>query len=446
MASLGQAEEYEAVIVDSLTEQPLLYLPWSVIKWQRIRNEISVASVVVAQGDGGIECCGPIGGIFPWSQMLRIERNGGVVWDGPITGWSRPRSTRDLTIKAHDRAALIMKRLVAVHRSYVDTPPPEIIAELLLDAGIGVSSPAGYPNPYVISPGGLLTTPTEFATREYFVERLERVYDAVRELTENTYTGFYTCWTEDIITDELNIAATLGLAAHGLAPKLNEFTTIGLPGIDVDGLNMSTVVYAGGAGQGISGFPLIEANSGNLGIFSVSLLERAAAEARSATTSDLALIAGRGAAESLAPQVTLEQIQLSPLFGNEFMLADLSNLLPGCQFDLDFAETCAFQIPVSEYREASGVPGVAYVTSITRARLDQLDTTVGKTEGGGIVEEMLASYRPIISADISHISGALPSTPEESEAAGEAGDDPAEIEDVVDGGIPYKNLYPNRRY
>ncbi len=88
MATLAHPEEYEAIIVNSRTQLSMLHLPWSSITWQRVKNEVSVGQVTVAQANGGIECCGVIGGLFPWVQTLRIERNGEAVWDGPITGWS----------------------------------------------------------------------------------------------------------------------------------------------------------------------------------------------------------------------------------------------------------------------------------------------------------------------------------------------------------------------
>lgn len=406
MATLDYCDEYEAFVVDSKTQETLFALPWSNINWQRIYSEISIASVNVANADKGMECFGLVGGFRPWQQMLRIERNGTAVWDGPLTGWNRPRGSRNVTIRAHDRSILTQKRLIRVHRSFSAVTPYSVIRQVMLDA---LMTQITYdPYPLTIN---VATPPTESVTREYFTERLERVYDVMVELNNNTSSGFWTTALDTIYLDELQIADLLGRANTGKAPKLSEMTTIGLPGIDVDGLGMCTYAYAGGAGQGTNGFPSISTNSGNLNIFLTSVLEKASAEDRSVT--DLALVAGRLAAESLAPGVTLEQIQLSPLFGSEFMNADLSNLLPGAQFDVDFAETSAFNVPVSEYREAVGVPGVAYMTAVTRARLEQLDVSVGKTDGGGISEEVYGSFRSFITAVPTDSSGAV-ATPDVS--------------------------------
>lgn len=396
MATLSTPSEYEAVVYDATatgSRLPLTYLPWQSIKWQRVRNDISQATVVVAQGDGGIECCRQIGGLACWSQVLTIERNGERVWDGPITGWGRPGNTRDLTIRAHDRSAMFWKRLVQTRRTYTTVTPYSIFQQLVSDT-FGT-----YADPYT-STFNTATPPSERVTREYFVERLERLYDIFKELTENTSTGFWTQAVVNCYFDELTIANLLGRAGQGKAPRLNEQTTIGAPGIDVDGLGMATYVYAGAAGQGINGFPLIATNTGNLNIFLNKVFQKSSAEDRVGNSTDLSLVAGRAAAEALAPQMTLEQIRLSPDFGSEFMLPDLSNLLPAAQFDLDFEETCAFQVPLAEYREAAGVPGVAYVNEITAVRMDQLDVSVSKSEGTGITEEVTASCRPIITGSI----------------------------------------------
>lgn len=399
MATLGCVETYECSIVNSRTQLPLLYLPWSSIRWQRVKNEVSVASVTVAQANGGIECCGVIGGLFPWSQMLRIERNGEVVWDGPVTGWASPPGTKDLTIRAHDRSALFFKRLLKIRRTLTAVTPYAAIRQVITDANIG--NIAFDPYPITLATA---TPPAESVTRDYFVERLDRVYDVVRELTQNTVTGFFTTVAGTVYLDELTIADFLGRAYANKAPKISDATTLGPPGVDVDGLGMATVTYAGGAGQGVNGFPLIFSNNGNLNVFLSSTLEKASAEDRAVT--DLSLIAGRAAASSLAPSLTLEQIALGPDFGSEFMNADLSNLLPGAQFDVDYEETCALRLPVSEYREVAGVPGVAYAVEVPALRMDQLDVEVGRGSGGGIAETLKASCRPILfSVDLIKPSG-----------------------------------------
>lgn len=397
MPSISTPEEYEAWIVDSRTQVPLLRLPWSQIQWQRIRNEVSTASVTVAQADGGFECCRALkvsGGLMGWENCLRIERNGAIVWDGPITGASRTGNTGDLTLKAHDRFAVVMKRLVGVYR-FLNSTPNQIIRQLITDGAIGNISF----DPYPITISSTATT-VEAMTREFFVERLERIYDCIKEVCENSSTGYFSTVAGTVHTNEAVITNALGSHSSGKAITLSEQTTIGIPGIDADFLNMATVTYAGASGSGISGFLLRQTSIAAQNLFLNSILEQAAPSSRSGDDTDLSLIAGRAAAEHAAPQITVEQVQLAPTFGSEFLAADLSNLIPGVQFRVNYENTCAFDFPVAEYRESAGVPGLAYLLAIVGVRLDQLDVTVQRSEGGGIEEKVLASCRPVITGAV----------------------------------------------
>ncbi len=81
MASLGIPESYEAFIYDSYAQTNLLTLPWSAIKWQRVRSDISAAEVTIAQADKGIECTSPIGGLRAWS-LTATSCGTGRLWAG----------------------------------------------------------------------------------------------------------------------------------------------------------------------------------------------------------------------------------------------------------------------------------------------------------------------------------------------------------------------------
>lgn len=389
MPVIGQPEDYQAVIVNSATSEPKFYLPWSSINWQRVRNEVSVASVTVAQANLGVTCCDILDNLMGWEDSLRIERNSAIVWDGPIAGL-KPGSNGDVTLRASDRFAISMKRLVGAHRTLVSTPN-QIIRQLISDGAIG--NPSFDPYPLTISSPA---TTVESMTREYFVERLERIYDCIKEVCENSSTGYFCCVTNTVHTNEATITDALGSHTSGLCPILSEQTTIGIPAVDIDFLGMATITYAGASGAGISGFLLRQTSIAAQNIFLNSILEQAAPSSRTGEATDLSLLAGRAAAEHAAPQATVEQAQLAPTFGSEFMRADLSNLIPGVQFRVDYETSCGFNFPVSEYRETAGVPGLAYLLAIVGVRLDQLDVTASRSEGGGIDEKISASCRPVI--------------------------------------------------
>lgn len=389
MAKLGCADEYEAVIVDSFTQVPMKYLPWGSIRWQRRRNEISQASVDVPCGSGGIECCREIGGLEGWDQMLRIERNGEMVWDGPVTGW-RTDPQGNLTIRAQDRFCFTYKRLVGAYRFLENRTPPAIIAQLLDDSDMANPNTTPYAWDYVLgSPG------TERATREYLVERMERVYDCINEIIGSTTTGFYTTLLETTYLSEADIRYSLGDPLANAAPILSERTTIGRPAVDVDALNQATYTYVGVAGQGTNGFPIIVSNAVFFGRFLGSLLERGSAETRAVTQADATLIAARDAARYAGPDLNLEQIVLSPDFGSPTMAADLSNLLPGVVMSLRYDETCAFNVPIATYSESGGISTYNIEDAVEYVRLDLLDVSVSKAEEG-IQETVSASCRSTI--------------------------------------------------
>lgn len=432
MATLGVAEEYEAFIVQGLTGQILKALPWSTIRWSRVRNEIAQASVSIAPEEGGIECCAPAWPLRPWEWMIRVERNGGIVFDGPITGWSRPSAAQGgngaFTIRAHDRMAITLKRLIA--SSYTTTalldPGPEIVWGVMLDAGIG--DLAG--SPYVFN----LPWHTEFMDRQaskvsaaISVERLERVYDVISSLVQQGVFA-YTQVTDTFYAHDGVVRELLG--GRGVRPVLNEATVLTIPGVETDALEISTVAYGGSLGTGKSGYPVISTFPNLYGQYMSSTLEigrqldRATevvkykktgfGDTREYTT-QLDVATQVLAVETATPDVTIEQVSLAPDFGSPLLSADLSNLVPGAYIDIDFQDTCAFDVPFigvsDEYRYwytksfplLPGNPQVPQYTwmptpvqsdAIAVGRLERLDVTVGFTEDEGVSEEVLASLVP----------------------------------------------------
>ncbi len=339
MAALGVPDDYDAFIVDSDTEEIIYRVPWSEITWQRVRNGVSTASVTVAEADNGPACCGLLGVLFPWSRLLRIERNGQPVWDGPVTGWGRPtsgsRGPRGVTVRAHDRSALLWKRIVA-QTEKLQGDPSAILVELLSDAGFGT-----YVDPYTfVVPSAAETA--EDIIREFSVGRIERVFDAISELTSAA--GLF--WTQrltEMIVAEAATRRLLGMA--GERPKLNEETTIDLPGFDVNGLEMTTVTYVGGASTGTSGFGRIGVSTLWAGDYLSATLEGGHGGSRATEQYDLDREANIAQTRTAAPKFTVEQVTLSPRFGGELLDAALHALLPGVLVDVAYEETCGFEVP-----------------------------------------------------------------------------------------------------
>lgn len=400
MAQLGSPWDYEAFIVAADTEEVIYRVPWNRIRWQRVENTVSVASVSVAQADKR-GCCALLDVLFPWSTALRIERNQAIVWDGPVTGWGRPPISaggpRDVTVRAHDRSALTWKRIVATTAN-VTGDPTAILSTLLTAALFGTSAD---PFPFTIP---VAVDIAEDVLREYRADRLERTFDAISELISGAGL-WYTQRGRFMVIDLNSVRATLGLA--GERPKLTETTVVDLPGFDVDGLGMATVTHVGGASTGASGFPRIGTSSVYAGAYLDATLEAGRGNSRATRQYDLDVEAQLDAVRHATPSFTIEQTKLGPSFGSELMQADLTNLLPGCLLDIDFEDTCGFNVPFvgldQVYREWS-VPVIppplkvqqtpVNSPTIRAARIAQLDFEVGRVDGGGLVEDVSLSATP----------------------------------------------------
>lgn len=433
MPSLGVPYEYEAVITDGLTGETITMLPWSKIKWQRARNKVSQAEAFVAIADGGMSVMREAPP-RPWNTLLSIQRNGSVVWDGPVTSWSRPSRSGPgqppgFTIRAHDRLALLMRRLVgaditATSRSSMGT----LFRDLLVSGDLGgandpytfvLPSQSDFMNTFSFNSAG-----TEFsyasiaADREYRVARLERLFDVISELAELGLITF-TQAADKMWVNEVTLRNLLG--GGGSRPVLSEATTLAVPGVEGDALGMSNKVYAGTQSQGKAGFPTVADCTFFASTYVQGTLESGYASSRSGQTdeasatysSPLSVAAAGEAARSAAPSVTIERTPLAPSFGCPAMDVTLSNLVPGIIVDVDYAESVAFDVPVvsvnPEYRywytaSIFGVPPTpeqrfAYMFTpvssdeIRLARLEQLDVGVDSTDGP-IVETVDASFTP----------------------------------------------------
>jgi len=433
MGVLGCPEEYEAFIVDSLTQQTIFQVPWSRITWSRVRNDVSTASVTIAQADGGIGCCSVFGGLRGWSQMIRIERNGAVVWDGPITGWSRPSiangGDRSVTIRGHDRFVLTWKRLVALDRTGLQDPGV-LFRNVIVDAAIGTLGIDPYPftvpdltefvppDPPPVLAGADSRYTIELDS-SVLVDRLERVYDALTQLVAQDAI-FFTMIGDVLWVDEAAVRALLG--PIGNRPVLDEVTTIDLPGIEVDCLAQSTIAYGGSLGTGKSGYPVTSAKFPYAGEFLSCTLEVGQSFDRTSEvdprwisdgfTTQLEVYTQVLAAQTATPQFTIEQVILSENFGARHLSEDLTNLVPGAIIDIDYEDTCGFDVPyvgtVLEYRywwteeilvdqfvdRYAWMPTPVSSETITTARLERLDVEVGVGDGGALAERVTVSLTP----------------------------------------------------
>lgn len=453
MALLGTPDEYNAIIADGTTLEPLAYLPWSSLAWQRSRNKITQGEAFISEADLGVYSSGRslLSSLRTWNQLLRIERNGSIVWDGPITGWgpttirSRGGDKFGVTIRAFDRWVISQKRLIGGDLQmfwpggYWPLPPSpypipfgpfgggNIAWALMIAAGL-FDTPSELP--YAITlpgrtdfPSGLGrlestgVEPNYFVTlpleREWRTLRLERLSDAWDELGNLGYLS-YAQVVDKLWVNDQTMRATLG--GGGVRPVLSENTCFNTLAVNVDGLPQATAAYVGRQGTGKTGYARVSTATTVPFTQVVGLLETGAALQQADDRGDNAsgwptgadLQAQNSLYRRAAPDITIEQVALRPTFGSPSLSADLSNLVPGVVVDLDFPETSGtgvafvdviavdrlwcYSINYGENLYGTLLTPV-YDTSISKARIEQLDVTV-EAGDGGIIETMNASLVP----------------------------------------------------
>lgn len=440
MARLGVPDEYEVSIVSSRdTNDVLAILPFSNASWSRLRNAASAGSAVIPNG---MSLTAPFGGLRPWDHALYIERNNAHVWSGPITGWSRTPDNQ-LTITASDASILFSKRLVGATRIYATTDANgnvtvpgnlvNLLQSLFSDALIGTTydpfpifRPTFVPDSYSGVPGG---APVQIyygvpTGRELQVTRLERVSDVLQEfITAGQF--FYTMIGSFLFVNEYAVRGNLSqpdLLSHA---TLSEQVVMDVPRIEVNGIDLTTRGFVGGSNSGANGHPVI----GKFESYDASAWAYIASgyppyvtstlEAGRASTSpsslndsqDFRAEAASFVATVATPSLTIEQVQLSPNFSHPNLLPDLSNLLPGVRFIVNFDDPTPFLVPVSEtkqvIRPGANTPSEAslWSGSVEHVRLDQLEVDVAIDGNGRLTETVKASLTPTVQWPVTAAGG-----------------------------------------
>lgn len=428
MASLGVGDYEVSIVFSSDPTQTIQVMPFSQLTWQRTINSPSQASFTIPGADGGIEACGTFGGLRPWDHMMVVERDGYTVWDGPILGWRRG-DNGDVTINASDRSILFSKTLVGATRNYPanSTSFQDIMTSII--AAADFRNPP-FPLTFDLAFGVNFALPNP-AEVDLHVERLDNLASVWSQIAEST-DMFWTCRSDLVQFCEHKVRG--GLTPEGIAGiyalgydnnwlTLSESTVIGLPVVAVDGAGLATRPYLGGASSGSSGHAIIVpvdlrtavwyVQNGDPPPFILSTLQSGTANLSQSDTASVATAAERLAVDVSTPNLTIEQLQLSPDFGGPALLPSLDNLLPGTRFNLGFEETCAFSVPTARYAYVYTPPNappagpghqlgtvipvgaydyaLAWAGDTVHVRLEQLDVTVDDTG-----EKVMGSFAPTV--------------------------------------------------
>lgn len=277
LLSLDCADDYQAFITGPDYRTRLATLRYESIKWNRILDDISEATVVVPDRLGGIRCMAPYGGLRPWRYGLMVERNGQEVWSGPVVGVGRdPGSIDDassITVRAKDVLARFQKRLATDSISYVYTNADGgVVLKGVIESAMHHTDLWYMPTPVAVSSAAV--------TRKIVARDFVYAYDVIRELFNSAVDAYvlngrlivYEHPTGWLYEDDAgqNVALDGPYNNHGelvyglfMAGAFEE-----LPGWDMNGLAQGNRSWVPGGDSGEDGFRKYW-TAGNSGLWSV---------------------------------------------------------------------------------------------------------------------------------------------------------------------------------
>lgn len=246
MAELGCNPTYQASVIDA-GGSAVLEIPFTSLAWGRALNATSEAAVAVDIANAP-ECCDTIAGLRTWRQQLHLYRDGGLVWEGPIT---RIKATRgEVAISAHDPIIWLTRRVI--HTTQTITGDLATIAKALIVDAMTVNNVFQDPEEILkyltVTPTGITGTRTYTAGSGY-------VWDAITELLR---TGL------DLTALGRRLIVGVAPGMSGTVAQLGCDDFAGDIAVIEDGLSAVTRAFVNGKGvQGVAGgvddyFGLIE--------------------------------------------------------------------------------------------------------------------------------------------------------------------------------------------
>lgn len=336
--------EYE-VTFDNVRTGFSYRVPWSSVRWDRKRNEVSEATVstVPLDGPAWLAATEVIRALEPWVCALRIRRDGVLVWTGPITGFSRAEFAAGqpamIEIRARDMSALWRKRLVAQNRTFTSTDIGSMVEQLLVDA-YGVAGSTYQPT-LDIGEWGII------GGRTYLAADGENIFDAVSEIAERGLT-----WT--MIGETLIANPVTFQAASDRCGILTDRAFASLPSVEVEGLEQANYFWVRGTNVNRS-YSLVDED--------VGLLQRTEQRDDITTNGDADAFGLEQYERFRFPVVTVGSAVLSTRVPIAF-----ADLVPGINVSLSFEE--------------SAMLGVADVLGVVRFGVDAISVEVSSGNDG----------------------------------------------------------------
>jgi len=262
---IGCLEEYTVIITGRDLESFAAELKFSELTWTRSLDEISSCTVTVPDRLGGLRCVIELGGaLVPWRFGIRIERNGQLVWTGPITGVTRnPRGgpgDDSITIRAQDKMAWMKKRVPTDYQLYTLVDAGTVFKEVLEQG-------TAQDNVFNLECPSFVTGWT--VTREIVPTDFEYVSDTLDDLAKSAVDWFMfagnlvvlespggigEAWVTIRNGQKVQFAPTQASCGRYVFGLFTDDAWTTRPGYDFDGDSQANVIYVPGGDFGEAGF------------------------------------------------------------------------------------------------------------------------------------------------------------------------------------------------
>ena len=268
--AIGCVDDYTVIITARDLRTYAAEVAWSDLTWSRTLDDISEATITVPDRMGGLRCNVQMGtSLVPWRFGIRIERNGALVWCGPITNITRPErdgvGTDYVEITAQDKMAWMRKRTPTQDLTFDNIDAGFMFRQLIEDA----TSIDNAFNLFCPDAGVQF-----FLTREVVALDFEYVYDILDDLARSAVDFFMigedlACYSrnlkrweiskeglpgDDIPGGDETLAPTPDVLGRYIFGTFTEDAWTARPGFSLDGESQANDIFVPGADSGLAGF------------------------------------------------------------------------------------------------------------------------------------------------------------------------------------------------
>jgi hypothetical protein len=183
---LDCARDYTVFITAADYRTRLDAVEYGSVRWGRVLDDISSASITVPDHFSAPNCIADFGGLKPWRYGLLIERNGQEVWSGPVVSVGRDTgslaSSGSLTIEAADVLSRYKRRVASrFSQNFINHDAAYVMTQVVASAA----------HPFDMWEVKVPNVVTGSAvTREIIARDFEMAWDVIRDLLDSAMDAY----------------------------------------------------------------------------------------------------------------------------------------------------------------------------------------------------------------------------------------------------------------